>query len=31
MEGVETAVERSIKTKMEWADEQEAPWYDYFR
>jgi len=30
-EGVETAVERSIKTMMEWADEQEAPWNDYFR
>jgi len=30
-EGVETAVERSIKTMMDWADEQEAPWHDYFR
>lgn len=30
-EGVETAVERSIKTMMDWADEQEAPWNDYFR
>lgn len=30
-EGVETAVERSIKTMMEWADEQDAPWNDYFR
>ena len=30
-EGVETAVERSIKTMMDWGDEQQAPWEDYFR
>ena len=30
-EGVETAMERSIKTMMEWGDDQEAPWEDYFR
>ena len=30
-EKVETAMERSIKTMMDWADEQEAPWNDYFR
>jgi len=31
-EGVETALERSIMTMMEWADEQEqAPWNHYFQ
>jgi len=30
-EGVETAVERSIKTMMDWGDDQEAQWNDYFR
>jgi len=30
-EGVETAVERSIKTMMDWADDNNAPWNDYFR
>lgn len=30
-EGVETAVERSIKTMMDWGDDQQAPWEDYFR
>lgn len=30
-EKVETAMERSIKTMMEWGDDQEAPWEDYFR
>lgn len=30
-EGVETALERSVMTMMEWADEQEqAPWNHYF-
>jgi len=30
-EGVETAVERSIKTMMDWADANNAPWTHYFR
>ena len=31
-EGVETALERSVMTMMEWADEQEqAPWNHYFK
>jgi len=31
-EGVETALERSVMTMMEWADEQEqAPWNHYFQ
>ena len=30
-EKVETAMERSIKTMMDWGDEKEAPWSDYFR
>ena len=30
-EKVETAMERSIKTMMNWADEKEAPWNDYFK
>ena len=30
-EGVQTALERSVMTMMEWADEQEqAPWNHYF-
>ena len=29
-ESVETAVERSIKTMMEWGDDKEARWEDYF-
>jgi len=29
-EGVETAVERSIKTMMDWADANNAPWNHYF-
>jgi hypothetical protein len=30
-EGVQTALERSVTTMMEWADEQEqAPWNHYF-
>ena len=30
-ERVETAMERSIKTMMDWADEKNAPWNDYFK
>ena len=30
-EKVETAMERSIKTMMDWGDEKDAPWSDYFR
>ena len=30
-EKVETAMERSIKTMMDWGDEKEANWSDYFR
>jgi|TARA_R110000803_G_scaffold64149_7_gene125071 hypothetical protein len=30
-ESMETAVERSIQTMMDWATEVEAPWNDYFR
>jgi hypothetical protein len=30
-EKVETAMERSIKTMMDWGDEKEAQWNDYFR
>jgi len=30
-ERVETAMERSIKTMMDWADEKSAPWNDYFK
>jgi len=30
-EGMETALERSIKTLMDWGDEQEAPWNGYFK
>jgi len=30
-EKVETAMERSIKTMMNWGDEKEAPWNDYFK
>ena len=30
-EKVETAMERSIKTMMDWGDEKEAIWSDYFR
>lgn len=30
-ERVETAMERSIKTMMDWGDEKQAPWSDYFR
>ncbi len=30
-EGMETAIERSISTMMDWATEAEAPWNDYFR
>ena len=29
-EGVETALERSVKNMMEWGDEKEARWQDYF-
>ena len=28
---METAVERSIKSMMDWAEEQNAQWSDYFR
>ena len=28
---METAIERSIQTMMDWATESEAPWNDYFR
>ena len=28
---METAVERSIKTMMDWGEEKEAQWQDYFR
>ena len=24
-------MERSIKTMMDWGDEKEAPWHDYFK
>ena len=30
-ESMETAIERSIQTMMDWATESEAPWNDYFR
>ena len=30
-EKVEAALERSIKTMMDWGDEKEAPWHDYFK
>ena len=30
-EKVEAAMERSIKTMMDWGDEKEAPWHDYFK
>ena len=30
-ETMETAVERSIKSMMDWAEEKEAPWHDYFK
>ena len=30
-EKMETAVERSIKTMMDWGEEKEAQWQDYFR
>ena len=30
-ESMETAVERSIQTMMDWATKVEAPWNDYFR
>jgi len=30
-ESMETAIERSIQTMMDWATEAEAPWNDYFR
>ena len=30
-EGVETAVERSIKTMMDWADANNASWHHYFK
>ena len=30
-ENVETALERSVKTMMDWGDEKEAPWHDYFK
>jgi len=30
-EGVETAVERSIKTMMDWADANNALWHHYFK
>ena len=30
-EGVETAVERSIKTMMDWADANNASWNHYFK
>lgn len=30
-EDVTTALERSVKTMMDWGDEKEAPWNDYFR
>ena len=30
-ERVETAMERSIKTMMDWGDDKGAPWNDYFR
>ena len=30
-EKVETAMERSVKTMMNWGDEKEAPWNDYFK
>ena len=29
-ESVETALERSIKTMMDWSEEKEAPWQHYF-
>ena len=30
-EKVEAAMERSIKTMMDWGDEKEAQWHDYFK
>ena len=30
-ESMETAVERTIETMMDWGAEKEAPWNDYFR
>lgn len=30
-ETMETAVERSIKSMMDWGEEKEAPWHDYFK
>ena len=30
-EKVEAAMERSIKTMMDWGDEKDAPWSDYFK
>ena len=30
-ESMETAVERTIETMMDWGTEKEAPWNDYFR
>ena len=30
-EKVEAAMERSIKTMMDWGDEKEAQWSDYFK
>ncbi len=29
-ESVETALERSVKTMMDWGDDKEARWQDYF-
>ena len=28
-ENVETALERSVKTMMDWGDDKEARWQDY--
>lgn len=30
-ETMETAIERSIKSMMDWGEEKEAPWHDYFK
>ena len=30
-ESMETAIERTIQTMMDWSEESDAPWNDYFR